>query len=198
MAVAQKLRPIRGLTRIAYAIRTVDPKTGAVTYGTPKVIEMPKRVAASPSKSNNKYYAGSELQFNEDINEHITVAVGITDMTDEMVHELLGHKLAAEGGYIENNYDVPANVAILLEAKKAFSDVYKYVIFYDGSFSEGEETWEGEEGSANYQGKTLNGTFNPGGDFKYVVSTDSPGAPTNLKDTFFSSVIVPTEKTVTP
>lgn len=192
----KKLRPLRGLTRIAYAVRTVG-SDGTVTYGVPKEIPMPKRIAASPSTTSNKYYAGSELQFNEDILEHITIAIGITDLQDEDIHILLGHKLATEGGYIVNQYDAPTEVAILIEAKKAFSDDYRYVTYFKGTFSEGEETIEGEEGSANYQGKTLNGTFSAGANYKYVVDTDSPGASATLKDTFFKSVVVPTPKTVT-
>lgn len=187
------LKPIKGIVKVGYSVVTVGAE-GKLTFATPKVLPMAKKVAVSKTISNNPFYADSQLQFDDRKITELKVALDIADLSDEDANIILGYKLATEGGYIENQESLGADVALLIEAKKANSTHHRFIVLYNGQFVETEETIESDEGGGNYQIRALAGTFKPNGDYKYVVDSDSAGAPADLSTKFWTAVIVPTEK----
>lgn len=84
------MRQYRGCSHLYYAVGTEDASTGAVTYGTPKVLAPVKSVSRDISSENEKVYADNVVQQTTYGATSITRTFDVTRIADDVVAELLG------------------------------------------------------------------------------------------------------------
>jgi phi13 family phage major tail protein len=197
--MAQAIVPIIGLEKLYVAKITKDDATGS-TFDVPKYLAGVKEIGIKPKVTSDEFYAENTIWSTDSTLASIDVEVNIADLTDEDEAFLLGHKLATGGGVIYNTDDIAPDLAILFKANKG-NGKGRFVVLYKGQFSISDEDYKGKEGKSNFQAKKLKASFAPlhfNKLWKYKVDEDSASAPTDLETTFFASVIMPTEKVVTP
>lgn len=191
--------PVVGLEKLYVAKLLKDDTTG-VTFDIPKYLPGIKEISLKPKVNSDEFYAENILWMSENTLASIDVEMDITDLNEEDEALLLGHKIAAEGGIIKSADDKAPDVAILYKSNKGNGKA-RYQVLYKGNFAISDEAVKGKEGKSNFQSKKLKATFAPlhsNGMWQYKVDEDSTGAPADLDTKFFESVIVPTEKAVTP
>lgn len=84
------MRQYRGCSHLYYAVGTEDAETGAVTYGTPKVLAPVKSVSRDIASENEKVYADNVVQQITYGATSITRTFDVTRIAPEVVAELLG------------------------------------------------------------------------------------------------------------
>lgn len=190
---------IVGLEKLYYAKVTKDDATG-VTFETPKYLEGVKEISVKPKQSVEKLYAENKIWEQSTSLDDIDVEVNVVSLTSAELADLLGHKLAAEGGVIASADDEAPYVALLYVANKSRGGK-RYGILYKGKFELPDDTSKGKEGKTQFQTPKMKATFQPlqnNGRWKYQVDSDDPLCPADIDTKFFASVIIPTVKTVTP
>lgn len=186
-----------GLEKLYYAKITKDDNTG-LTFGTPVYLPGVKEIKISPKVSTEKLYAENKLWDQATSLDDVEVSVNLADLTNAELSELLGHKLATEGGIIANVDDLAPYIALLYVANKS-NGKKRYGILYKGKMELPDDNAKGAEGKTDFQTPDLKATFQPlqkNGIWKYQVDSDDPDCPVGIDTTFFASVIVPTEKVV--
>lgn len=190
----EKVVPIVDLKKLYVAKVLTDAET--TTFDTPKYLEGIKELALKPKVNSDEFYAEGILWLSDTTLANVDVEIDITDLKKEEEAFLLGHKLATEGGIIRSANDKAPEVALLYKSIKGNGKA-RYGIMYKGTFSVGDENYKGKEGKANYQTKKLKGTFAPlHSNEMWNYKVDEEDGMTD--EEFFASVIIPTEKVVTP
>lgn len=188
-----------GLEKLYYSKITKDDNTG-LTFGTPIYLAGVKEIKISPKVSTEKLYAENKLWEQATSLDDIEVSVNLADLTNAQLADLLGHKIATEGGIIANADDIAPYVALLYKANKSNGKA-RYGILYKGKLELPEDSAKGAEGKVDFQTPEIKATFQPlqnNGMWKYQVDSDDADCPTGIDTTFWTSVIIPTEKVVTP
>lgn len=186
-----------GLEKLYYAKIVKDDATG-VEFDTPKYLAGVKEIGIAPKVTTEKLYAENKLWDQSTSLEDIEVTVSLADLTNAELADLLGHKLATEGGVIANNDDIAPYIALLYVANKS-NGKKRYGILYKGKMNLPEDSAKGREGKTEFKTPELKATFQPlqsNGNWKYQVDTDDPDCPVDIDNTFFTDVIVATEKVV--
>lgn len=188
-----------GLEKLYYAKITKDDSTG-LTFDTPNYLAGVKEIKISPKVTTEKLYAENKLWEQATSLDDIEVSVNLADLTNAQLADLLGHTIATEGGIIANADDIAPYVALLYKANKSNGKA-RYGILYKGKLELPEDTAKGAEGKVDFQTPEIKATFQPlqnNGMWKYQVDSDDADCPATIDTDFFASVIVPTEKVVTP
>lgn len=188
---------IIGLEKLYYAKIIKDDNTG-VEFDTPKYLKGVKEIKIAPKTSTEKLYAENKLWEQATTLDDVEVSVNLADLTNAELADLIGHKLAAEGGIIANADDTAPYIALLYVANKA-NGKKRYGVLYKGKMELPEDSAKGKEGKTEFQTPEVKATFQPlqnNGDWKYQVDSDDPDCPATIDTDFFASVIVPTIKVV--
>lgn len=190
---------IVGLEKLYYALLTKDDETG-LTYEKPVYLPGVKAISVSPSTSTEKLYAENQLWEQETAIEEIQVGITLADLSNKDSAILLGQTVAAEGGIFASDEDDPPYVALLYKANKSNKQA-RYQVLYKGKFALPKEDKQGKEGKTNFQTPEISAVFQPtknSGKWKYQVDTDDEDCPADIDISFFTDVIIPTKKVVTP
>lgn len=186
---------IAGLEKLYYAKITKDDNTG-VTFGTPVYLPGIKEIKVSPKVSTEKLYAENKLWEQSTSLDDIEVSINLADLTNAQLADLLGHKLAEEGGIIASDTDEAPYIALLYVANKS-NGKKRYGVLYKGKMELPDDSSKGKEGKTDFQTPEVKSTFQPlqnNGMWKYQVDSDDPSCPATIETDFFTSVIVPTVK----
>lgn len=182
-----------GIEKLYYAVLTND-EGGVATYETPVYLKDVKEISISPKQNTEKGYAENKLKIQITSLDEIEVGVNLLSLTNAQKAELLGHKLATEGGVIMNSDDEAPYIALMYVANKANGEK-RYGIMYKGKMQLPEDGAKGQEGKAEIQSPEMKATFQPldDGTWQYQVDTDDANCPADIATTFFTDVILPTE-----
>jgi len=189
---------IIGLEKLYYSKITKDDATG-LTFGTPIYLAGVKEIKVSPKVNTEKLYAENKIWDQSTTLEDIEVTVNVADLTNAQSADLLGQTIAEEGGIFASDDDEAPYIALLYKANKSNGKV-RYGIIYKGKMSLPDDAMKGKEGKTDYQTPEMKATFQSlisNGMWKYNVDSDDADCPTDIDTAFFTSVIIPTKKTVT-
>lgn len=169
----------------------VAKKSGEKNWDTPRYLENLTELGIEKNFSNDGFYAEGTLKHNESTLTDIPVTMALGDLTDDDEVYLLGHRKDINGMIIRNKNDVAPDVALMFTVQKA-NNIFKGYVYYDGKFVPTGVSAATSEGSANYQPKTITGSFKPleNGD------TDASKVLTSLSEVeeFFKKVPIPDEE----
>lgn len=164
---------IKGLKNIYYAKMTINPTTGAETYGTPVKLGEAISVAINPTYEENKLYGDNmAVEVVKNLKE-IAITINTTDipLADRAI--MLGHDTdSSTGAIIVKNEDEPPYVAIMFEATTADGGSHYYK-FYKGKFAESQQQIETAGESINWQTPSMEGIFISNADGKVYTVLDS-------------------------
>lgn len=188
-----------GLEKLFYAVVTQDDDKGLV-YETPKYLKGVREIGVVPSVTTEKLYAENKIWEQSQAIESVDVDIDLADLTNQEKSILLGHRLAQGGGIIGGENDIAPYVALLYKANKSNGEA-RYQVLYKGKFELPSDDAKGKEGKTDFQTPKMKATFQPtrnNGYWKYAVDSDDEGVSTTIDTDFFESVIIPTEKVITP
>lgn len=166
---------IKDIRRAYYAVMTND-EVGAVTYDPIVYLEGLREITVTPNEQSGEIYAEGTVWDQEYQIGNADVTFDVTDIAPEHTAKLLGKKLAASGGYIDNKDDNAPYIALMYE--KILTDgSLEYATLFKGKLSIPEDKGKTREGNVEYQTKSVKGSFIPllgTGDWRHVVrSTDT-------------------------
>ncbi|MBS4539825.1 phage tail protein [Clostridium sp. D2Q-11] len=185
---------IVGLEKLYYAKLTSDERGGLIAYDAPIYLDNVKEISINPKQNTEKGYGGNKLVLQMTTLDEIEVGINLLTLTNAQKADLLGHKLAAEGGVISKSDDIAPYVALLYLANKSNGEK-RYGILYKGKMQLPEGGAKGQEGKAEIQSNEMKAIFQPlsDGTWQYQVDTDDPNCPATIDTTFFTDVLIPTE-----
>lgn len=188
-----------GLEKLYYSILTKDDAT-SLTYETPVYLPGVKEIRVNPKQSTEVQYAENRIWEQENALDEVEVSINLADLTNAERAKLLGHTLATEGGVYATQSDEAPYIALLYKANKS-GGKFRYQVLYKGKLGLPQDSTKGKEGKTDFQPTEMTGVFQPtkkNGMWKYQVDDDDPDCPVGIDTTFFTSVIIPTKKVVTP
>ena len=147
-----------GLKDLYYAIVTETETTGKIksTYSTPKRMAAAIRADLSVEVAEGKLHADDAVD--ESAREFVggTLALGVNDLSDEVMAELLGHTLAEDGTLYANADDTSPYVAVGFRCKKP-DGKFKYIWLYKVRFAVPSENYETKGQSITFNTPTITG-----------------------------------------
>lgn len=181
-----------GLSNVYVAPRTETG--GDVTYGAPVKIPGAVNCSISRESSQNIFYADNSAYFTSNSKSSVSLDLEIADVARDILKNYLGYIEAKEGGILETNSAVTPHFALLFQVET--DEKARKFCYYDCSAVESDEEYSTEEESIDPTTSTLTITCTGEavGDvkvFKQVVEANDANYAT-----FFTSVKVPTAKTV--
>lgn len=154
-----------------------------------------RQMTITANQNSAVIYAENRQWDSENALGDIDVSFDFVSIMTEHYAKLLGKKLAANGGIIENANDEPPYIAIMGE-KTLTSGVIEYITLFKGKLNIPEDTAKTKEGNTEYQTKTLTGKFMtlPSGIWKHFVRSDDEGFDAATHATNWGkTVVIPTE-----
>lgn len=192
MAVIKNIRKL-------YVSKIESEVDGVPTYGTMKYIPGLREITVTPGVEQGEFYAEGSLAETESTLSKVEVSVNVSDVAPDDYIFLTGAKASEQGGFIDNANDESPYIALHYE-KVLSGGVIEYATLYKGRLSKPEDSAATQEGSPNYQPKSLSGTFMTigNGDWRHVVR-DNDAKYTELDSSFSDgkAYTLPTT-TVTP
>lgn len=191
-----------GLDMLYYAIL----KEGTDTVDTPAQYETPKRipgaisVTITPNVNSATLYADDQAVETETNLGDIAFSMNVKDLPNEVLADLLGHKLDSRGGLVRSKDDVAPYVAIGYRRRKS-NGQYRYIWNYKGRFAPETQEANTKTDSPNFQTPTITATFLPrtnDGHWQYVLNTDDEGVDPTVFNNWFNAVVEPDFETPTP
>lgn len=153
MSVAKGIRI--GMDKIHYAIMTDEEQE---TYGTPKPIPGAITGTVSPTTNTETLYADDQTWETASSLGEIEIELNVADLTQEVLADLLGATVDANGVMVQAATDVAPYVALGFRSQKS-NGKYRYYWFYKGKFQPNEEEFQTKEDSPSFQTPTITGTF---------------------------------------
>lgn len=193
MAVIKNIRKL-------YVSKIESEADGIPTYGPMKYVPGLREITVTPGVAQGEHYAEGALAETETTLSKVEVSINVSDVAPADYTFLTGAKAADGGGFIDNANDEAPYVAVHYE-KVLSGGVIEYATLYKGRLSKPEDSAATQEGSPNYQPKSLSGTFMTigNGDWRYVVrDNDVDFVEATAKFEAGQSFSLPTAKTVTP
>lgn len=163
MAVIKNIRKL-------YVSKIESEVDGVPTYGTMKYIPGLREITVTPGVEQGEFYAEGSLAETESTLSKVEVSVNVSDVAPDDYIFLTGAKASEQGGFIDNANDESPYIALHYE-KVLSGGVIEYATLYKGRLSKPEDSAATQEGSPNYQPKSLSGTFMTigNGDWRHVV-----------------------------
>ncbi len=190
---------IVGLEKLYYAKIIKDDETG-LTFDKPIYLPGVKEIKISPKANTEKLFAENKIWDQKTTLEDIELSVNIVDLTNAQQADLLGQTIATEGGVFATSDDIAPYIALLYKANKS-NGKNKYGILYKGKMELPDDSAKGQEGKVDFQTPEMKATFQStifNSMWKYNVDEDDENCPSDIESKFFTSVIIPTKKVVTP
>lgn len=198
---------IVGVEKLYYAKLLTDT-AGALTFDTPVYLPGVQKIGFKPKYNKAIQYGENKIWDQVNTFDSADVSVQRADLTSAERADLLGQTIAALGGVFNSSEDVAPYVATLYKANLA-NGGFRYGVFYKGKYGPPDEDYAGKEGKTDFQSPSIAATYQAcihtidvGGDAKslieYHVDTTDANCPSDIDDTWFASVAVPTADTVAP
>lgn len=188
------------IDKLYFATITKDEiGTENLTFAAPEYLPDIQEFSAKAKTNTGKLYGEGVLRDQNTTLEDVDLSFNLASLSNAQYAKYLGHHVATQGGVFALENDDAPYIAILIKYTK-HNGKHGYKVFYKGKLIEPDETIKQKEGKIDYQNLTITATFQPlknNGMWKYTVEEDDPDCPTDIDTKFFSSVIIPTEKTVT-
>lgn len=181
-----------GLRDIYYAVIESDDESGTV-YGDPKKFSPAMTLTYTPTYNRASLRGDDQVVATASSKGATTVAVGLTDLTKEAQADVLGAKIAADGGVLEGADNRPADVALMYRAEKA-NGSFRYDVIYKVQFDPAEESLETKQETPTFATPTLNGEAIPrlsDGWERKKYDSDDEDIDQGFFDGFFDSVPEP-------
>jgi len=179
-----------GLKDLYYAI--ITETDGVETYGTPKRLSEALTADLSVNVAEATLYADDALSENEAEFVSAALKLGVKDLTNEVLKDILGQELDEDGILWAGEGDAAPFVAVGFRAKKNATQ-YRYIWLQRGKFKPISESFETKGESVNFKTPEIEGTFSKAlGSGKWKA--DYTGEPTtDIAKNWFTAV-----KTYTP
>lgn len=148
---------IIGLKNLFYAKCTQDDEQG-IAYSTPTKMGGAIQMAVNPQIAKNTLYADDAPFATASSITDITVTLDVADLTAEVIADLGGHTIGANGEIIYGASDSPPYVAILGESEKQDGST-RYFKLLKGKFNETQETIQTKGEKVEFTTPKLEGSF---------------------------------------
>jgi phi13 family phage major tail protein len=185
MSMAKGIRI--GMDKIHYAIMTDEEQE---TYDTPKPILGAITGTVSPTTNTETLYADDQAWETASALGEIEVELNVADLPREVLADLLGATVDANGVLVQSKSDVAPYVAIGFRSQKS-NGKYRYFWLYKGKFQPNEEEFQTKEDSPSFQTPTITGTFisrQTDGKWRARVDEDGVGVKPEVIQNWFSAV----------
>ena len=145
-----------GLKDLYYAIITEE--NGIETYGTPKKLSEAMTADLSVTTADATLYADDELSENVSEFASCTLSLGIKELSNEVLKDLLGQEVDEDGVLYAGEGDNPPYVAVGFRAKK-MGGKYRYIWLQRGVFKVPNESFATKGESITFNTPKIEGTF---------------------------------------
>lgn len=191
-----------GLDMIYYAILQEDTDTvdTPAAYSTPKRIPGAISLTITPNVNSSTLYADDQAAETDTNLGDIAFSMNVKDLPNEVLADLLGHKLDSRGGLVRSKDDVAPYVAIGYRRRKSNGE-YRYIWNYKGRFQPETQEANTKTDTPSFQTPTITATFLPrtyDGLWQYVVNSDDEGVDPEMIATWFNEVVEPDFNPPTP
>lgn len=144
-----------GMDKIHYAIMT-DETTE--TYATPKPIPGAITGTVSPSTNTETLYADDQALETASSLGEIKLELNVADLPQDILKDLLGATVDANGVMVQSSTDVAPYVALGFRSQKS-NGKYRYYWLFKGKFQPDKEEYQTKEDKPSFQTPTVTGTF---------------------------------------
>ncbi|CAM5794831.1 major tail protein [Brevibacillus borstelensis] len=144
-----------GMDMIHYAIMSDETQE---TYATPKPIPGAITGTVSPTTNTETLYADDQAWETASALGEIELELNVADLPQDVLKDLLGATVDANGVLVQASSDVAPYVALGFRSQKS-NGKYRYYWFYKGKFQPNEEEFQTKEDSPSFQTPTITGTF---------------------------------------
>ncbi|MEJ8546630.1 major tail protein [Brevibacillus borstelensis] len=181
-----------GLNDVHYAIMKDDE-----TYEIPKKLAGAIQAKISPKSNKETLYADDQAYEVATSLGDIELELNVADIPSEVLRDLLGHTINADGVLIKSSEDNAPYVALGFRSKKS-NGKYRYTWIYKGKFQPEDQEFATKEDKPKFQTPTISGTFLPREDNKRwqaQVDEDDTGVKQEVIDNWFKAVYEETPPT---
>lgn len=147
--------PIVSCHQVYYAIKNENG-----TYETPVYLPNLTEIGVEKNYNSSPFYAEGVLKHTHTVLGEVPITIATGDLEEEHEVVIMGHRVDSNGFVIRSTHDQAPDVAIMFTVEKS-GGIYKGFVFYDGKFVPSGVSAATAEGSANYQPKTITGSFKP-------------------------------------
>ena len=190
---------IKGIKKAYIAILTTDDSS-ALTYEDPEYYQGVNEITTTPQQTVDDLPAEDQLWWQDYVFQKMDIGLTLVSLTSAQRAKLLGHHIATDGGVYSHFDDIPPYVALLYKATIA-GGYYRYGVFYKGMFTLGSEPMKSRETNTTYSKPSLTASFIPtvnNGMWEYHVDTSDPDCPSDIDDTWFTAVKIPSADSTAP
>lgn len=190
------------IDKLYLAVITKDEVgTGNLIFETPEYLSGVQQFEAKLKTDTGTLYEEGVLTDQDSIISEITIKFELGHMVNSQYAKYLGHHVDSNGGVYALESDKAPYVALLYQYTKSGTGKRGFKVYYKGQLVEPDDSVKQKEGKVNYQNHTVEATFQPlknNGLWKYTIEEDDPNCPSDIADTFFNSVTIPTANTTVP
>ncbi len=177
-----------GLKNFYYATVTDDVQGGATTYGAPKKLGAAISLNETPSTSTNTLYAENGPAETASANGPTTAEVGVKDLSPQVLADLLGQTVNADGVLVQGRDDRAPYVALGFQLTGE-SENDAFVWLYKGKFSRPTTSGTTKGESVEFATPAISATFiGRDSDGQERASVVKDGTNAAVTDAWFTSV----------
>jgi phi13 family phage major tail protein len=176
-----------GMDKIHYAIMTDEEQE---TYDTPKPIPGAITGTVSPTTNTETLYADDQAYETASSLGEIELELNVADLPQDVIADLLGATIDANGVLVQSSKDVAPYVALGFRSQKS-NGKYRYYWLYKGKFQPNEEEFQTKEDKPSFQTPTITGTFisrKADGKWRARVDEDGVGVKPEVIQNWFTAV----------
>ena len=177
-----------GLKNFYYAVVTDDTAGGSTAYAAPKKLGAAISLSETPTTSTNTLYAENGPAETASANGPTTAEIGVKDLSPQVLADLLGQTINADGVLIQGREDRAPYVALGFQLTGE-SENDAFVWLYKGKFSRPSTSGNTKGESVEFSTPAISATFigrdSDGKERASVVKTDANALVT---DAWFTSV----------
>ncbi|WP_227397325.1 major tail protein [Jeotgalibacillus aurantiacus] len=147
-----------GLIKFHYAKQLTDVPGVGATYDTPKPVGSAISLSETPTTSMTTLYAENGPSETAAANGPTAAEIGVKDLTDEVLADLLGQTINADGVRIQSRNDTAPYVALGFQMTSESGDD-AFVWLFKGKFARPSRTANTKGESVEFNTPTITATF---------------------------------------
>lgn len=162
-----------GLKNLYVAKLLTDLVGGLTTYEAPIKLERAIKASLKPKSSQTKLYSDDSVEDVLNSFDSVDVAIEVNQLSLSSRAFIQGAKVI-KGQLVESKNDIPPTLALGFQSKKT-NGKYRFVWLFKGSFSLGDDTYEGETDKPKDQTASLSATFyarDSDGNYRTIADED--------------------------
>jgi phi13 family phage major tail protein len=186
-----------GFDQLWYAIMTDETNE---VYGTPKRFPGAISAGVSPEVNSETLYADDQPDEVATALGNITIDLAVKDVPADIMQDLLGNTIDANGVLIENTNDQAPYVAVGWRSRKS-NGQYRHFWYYKGRFQPSDEDYQTKEATPTFQTPSISATFvarTKDGQRRVRVDQDDAGVPASVITNWFTAVYEQNADTTAP